>query len=136
MKAKVSMVVLSILLVFGLTINAQTPKNEKVENLVENCYNALTNNNQGVSEAGIFVSIQFKNRFPNVNDRKFVNALEKLASNSDNARISYKAQLAKIYFQNPEWFKNVKIKSILDEQEVYEQIAKKLNTIMFATTDL
>ena len=101
--------------------------------LVDNCFNALTNGNEGVKESAIFVSIQFKNRFPNENDTKFVSALDNLASNSKSARISYKAQLAKLYFQNPQWFKNVEIKSILDEQEVYEQIAKKLNTIMFAT---
>jgi len=136
MKTRITIAVLSMLLMFNVVLNAQPKKVQKMDNLIENCYNSLTNDNAGVQEAGIYISIQFKNKFPDLNDKKFVKALDNLASDSKSARISYKAQLAKIYYQNPEWFKDVKIKSILEQQEVYEEISNKLNTIMFASKDL
>ncbi len=136
MKIKISIAVLIMLILLNITLNAQPTKEQKLNNLIENCYNALTNDNAGVQEAGIYISMQFKSRYPNLNDKEFVNALDDIASDSKNARVSYKAQLAKIYFQNPEWFKNIEIKSILDEEKVYEQISNKINTIMFASNDL
>ena len=92
MKTKLSIAVFSMLLLLNLTLNAQPTKEEKINNLIENCYNTLKSDNEGVKEAGIYISIQFKNRYPKLIDKKFVRALDDLASDSKNARISYKAQ--------------------------------------------
>lgn len=123
-----------IMLLVGLTLNlnAQLENDAKVENAIENCYESLTHSNQGVAESAIFVSIQFKNKFPNKNAGKFVDALDEIASESENPRISYKAQLAKMYFNNTEWFKDIVVDSIENEQKVYEKIAETLSNKMFA----
>jgi len=133
MKTIKNIIIFSIVTLFTLNMNAQPTKSEKVKTVVENCYKSLTNDNEGVVESAIFVSIQFKNRFPEENDNIFVSALNDLAINSRNAKISYKAQLAKIYFENTELFKDIQIKSIYDDQKVYEQISEKLNSVVLAS---
>ena len=141
MKTKLSLTTLLYLAVlsvsiFALNIEAQTAqeiKEKKNENLIKNCYNALTHSNAGVVESAIFVSIQFKNKFPDADGEELIEALDEIASESKSAKISYKAQLAKMYFNNSEWFKNVEVSSIKDEQKVYENIAETLSSIMFAT---
>ncbi|MBK7104803.1 MAG: hypothetical protein IPH62_05925 [Ignavibacteriae bacterium] len=133
MKTIKNAIVLSLILLFSINLNAQPTKSEKVKTVVANCYKSLTNDNEGVVESAIFVSIQFKNRFPEENDNIFVSALNDLAINSRNAIISYKAQLAKIYFENTELFKDIQIKSIYDDQKVYEQISDKLNSVVLAS---
>ena len=133
MKTNVKIMLISLIVLFASTINAQNSPKEKIDNFKKNCKAALTHNNSGVVESAIYVSIQFKNLFPEENDKEFVNVLNELANNSDNARISYKAQLAKLYFNNRDWFKEIEIKSINSEDEVYEEIAEKVNSIIFAS---
>lgn len=133
MKTKIFYVLLLILLIISQNIDAQPTNDEKIEKIVKNCYNCLIHDNQGVVESALFVSIQFRNKFPNENTRVFIEALKELAEKSQNPRISYKAQLAKIYFKNTELFKNVEIKSIKEEKQVFEQIAKTLNNVILAT---
>jgi hypothetical protein len=127
MKSKILYTVILLVALFSLNLNAKTP----VENLKKNCYNSLKHDNEGVAESAIFVSIQFKNRFPNENDSKFIDVLEELSIESKNSRLSYKAQLAKIYFTNMDWFKNIEIKSIEDEQKIFEEIAETISNKMF-----
>ncbi|MFZ1290885.1 MAG: hypothetical protein WAR79_12390 [Melioribacteraceae bacterium] len=133
MKTIKAIVILTVILLFSQSLNAQPNENEKIKTVVENCFKSLTNDNEGVVESAIFVSIQFKNRFPEESDNIFVSALNDLAINSRNAKISYKAQLAKIYFENTELFKDIQIKSIYDDQKVYEQISEKLNSVVLAS---
>jgi hypothetical protein len=120
------------LLVVSSSLVAQPTENEKLNTLVENCTNALNHENDGVVESAIYVSLQFKNRYPEQNDKNFVQALDRIANTSENARVTYKAQLAKIYFKNSDWFSAIEVNSIFDEQEVFEKIAEKVNTVLLA----
>jgi len=132
MKAKVIYTAILLVALLNLNIKAQQPTKEKINVLIKNCYNSLTHENQGVAESAIFVILQFKNKFPYENTAQFVEALEEIAIDSENARMSYKAQLAKIYFNNHDWFSNVEIKSIENEQKVFEEIAGIISSKMFA----
>jgi hypothetical protein len=133
MKAKIIYALILALSILALQLNAQSPDTDKIERLAENCVLALTHENSGVAESAIFLSIQFKNRYPNENSKKFVEVLDDIASESKSPRISYKAQLAKIYLVNKKWFDGVEIGSIESEQKVYEEISSKINQIMFAS---
>ena len=132
MKKKIYYTLSIIVLLFIINLEAQPLRKTRTEMITENCYNSLTHKNNGVCESAIFVSMQFKNKFPSLDYEKFIDALNEIAKNSNNPVISYKAQLAKLYFKNVELFANVEIQSIKDENLVFEEIAKRINNIMVA----
>lgn len=132
MKTIKNVVVFSLVVLFTLNLNAQ-PKEKSISDLTEIVYNNLKSKSEGIAESSIFVSIQFKNKYPSVKNEIIVNALNDLAKNTSNAKISYKAQLAKIYFENIEMFNDIQIKSIYEDQKVYEQISDKLNSVVLAS---
>jgi hypothetical protein len=105
---------------------------KKIENINANCLNSLYNENKGVVESAIYVSIQFKNKFPNENVSTLVEALERIIKGNDDARIRYKAQLAKMYINNIDWFENLEVNSIEYEKEVYLSIAQTLSGKLFS----
>ena len=132
MKKKIIYTTILMISLLTLNLNAQTFDKERKEAAYENCYHSLKSENLGVIESAIFVSLQFKNRFPEMNTKKMVTVLADLATNSDSPRISYKAQLAMLYFKNSAWFEKVEVKTILDEQKTFEQIAETLNNSILA----
>lgn len=133
MKTSIKTFIFITLVFLSSTVFAQTTKQEKVDIIIENCINSLSHNNQGVIESAIFVSIQFKNKYPKADDNKFIKLLNEIARNSENPRISYKAQLAKLYFENTNLFNKIEVKSVNEEREVYKKISEKLNNIMIAS---
>lgn len=135
MKEKIIYTIVLAVTLLALNLNAQSYDSKKIDAANKNCYNSLTSENQGVAESAIFISMQFKNRFPEENTNKIMSALNELANNSENPRISYKAQLAKMYFKNTNWFKNVEVKSLYEEQKTFEQIAETLNSLIVASNN-
>lgn len=119
--------------IFALNLKAQSSDEEMLEMMAENCHNSLTHENLGIVESAIFISIQFKNKFFNKNMNEIIQELDEIASESESSRISYKAHLAKMYFNNYEWFKNVDVSSRENEQKVYEEIAETISNIMLAS---
>ena len=134
MKTKILYGLILLLSILALNLNAQTEKEDRIKSVLKNCYAALTHENAGVVESAIFISIQFKNKFPNENASKLLDALDEIVNESDSPTLTYKAQLAKIYINNSEMFNDVSVKSIKDESKVYSQISEKLNTILLATS--
>lgn len=135
MKKKIIYTAIFLITLLTLNLNAQSYDNKRIEAAYENCYQSLKSENQGVIESAIFVSMQFKYRFPEMNTNKMVRALADLATNSDIPRISYKAQLAILYFKNTAWFDKVEVKSIFDEQKTFEQIVEALNNSIIASNN-
>ncbi|MBI1933027.1 MAG: hypothetical protein HYS24_10875 [Ignavibacteriales bacterium] len=133
MKSIKNLIILSLVLLFSLNLNAQSINKKSLSELTKIVTQNLKSSSEGVAESSIFVSLQFKNRYPKADNKIIVDALNDLASNSNNAKISYKAQLAKIYFENPELFKDVKVNTIFDDQKVFEQISEKLNSVVLAS---
>ncbi len=105
----------------------------KIKSINANCLNSLLNENTFVVESAIYISIQFKNRFPKENFSKIIEVLDEITRKAESSRLSYKAQLAKIYISNANWFENIKVKSIDKEQEVYAEIAETVSAKMFST---
>lgn len=132
MRSKIIYLTILIFLILSLTLEAQQKQFKKLDLIEQNCYQSLVHENRGVSESAIFISIQFKHRFPNRNDDKFIEALEELMNNSDSPIISYKAQLARLYFKSNELFTDIAVNSIYEEQKVYGEIADKINRIILA----
>ena len=135
MKEKIIYTVVLAVTLLTLNLNGQTYDSKRINAANENCYSSLKSENQGVVESAIFISLQFKNRFPEENTKNIMKALDELASNSDNPRIGYKAQLARLYFKNTAWFKNVEVKSLEAEQKTFEQIAETLNNSIVASNN-
>ena len=131
MNKKIKIIIAAIFL-FNIGICAQSSEENYFNKLLDIIYNNLESKTEGVSESAIFVSLQLKSKYPNIDSEKFIDALEQIVENSKNAKVSYKAELAKLYFQNPDWFEKVEIKSILMEEEVYVKIAEKISSKMFA----
>ena len=132
MKTKILYTVLLFLFLVSLITKGQELSDERLQKLKSNFYYSLTHENQGVVESAIFITLQFKDRYPNEDYSKFINALDDLVLNSKNSRISYKAQLARIFLKNTDLFKNIKITNMEDEQKTFEEISKKLNSITIA----
>ncbi|MCB9248487.1 MAG: hypothetical protein H6613_08055 [Ignavibacteriales bacterium] len=135
MKEKIVYTIVLFAALLTLNLNAQTYDGKRKDAAKENCYRSLISDNQGVVESAIFISLQFKNRFPEENTNKILDALDDLAKSSEIPRISYKAQLARLYFKNTAWFKNVEVKSLYDEQKTFEQIAETLNNSIVASNN-
>lgn len=133
MKTIKSALMVSLIFLFSVNLNAQSLNGRSLSELSKIVTNNLQSNSEGVAESSIFVSIQFKNRYPNADNKIILNALNELATNSNSAKISYKAQLAKIYYENSELFKEIKINSIFDDQRVFEQISEKLNSVVLVS---
>lgn len=134
MKSKIIYGLILIFTVLTLNVNAQTTDKKKIKSVLRNCYAALTHDNVGVVESAIFISMQFKDKFPNENASKLLDAIEEIAEDGESPTLTYKAQLAKIYINNRGLFDDIVINSIQDESKVYSQISEKLNTIMLATS--
>jgi hypothetical protein len=132
MKAKIWYTFILLLALLSLNYSADNLDNKKMDLIERNCYHSLMHGNAGVKEAAIFVSIQFKNRFPNWEDEKLLEALEELVRDSDNPVISYKAQLARLYFKNNELFDEIEINSIENEQKVFNEISSRINNLKIA----
>lgn len=131
-------IIYTLVLTLTLTIVnlvAQPIEEEKTDLMAKNCYVALTHENAGVVESAIFLSMQFKNRFPSLDDNEFIEILGDIAKNSNSPVVSYKAQLARTYFKNIDLFTNIEVTSIKSENLVYEQIANKINSIMLANVN-
>lgn len=105
---------------------------KKIANINANCLNSLYHENKGVVESAIYVSIQFKNNFPNEDISTLLKALENIIIQNEDSKIIYKAQLAKMYIENSEWFNNIEINSIEQESKVYADIAQTINRKMFS----
>lgn len=134
MKSKILYGLIFLFTILTLNVNAQTADKKKITSVLRNCYAALTHDNVGVVESAIFISMQFKNKFPNENASKLLDAIEEIAEDGESPTLTYKAQLAKIYINNRALFDDIVINSIQDESKVYSQISEKLNTIMLATS--
>ena len=134
MKAKIYYTVILFLFLVSLVTKGQEYSHEKLQKMKSNFYYSLTHENQGVVESAIFITLQFKDRYPNEDYSKFINALDDLVLNSNNTRISYKAQLARIFLKNTELFKNIKITNLEDEQKTFEEISKRLNSTTLAAS--
>ena len=132
MKQKIIYALILFTALLSLNLNAQTFTGEKLESIIENCHYSLMHENIGVAEAAIFISIQFKKRYPQENDKVFLEALEELAQNSKSPVISYKAQLARIYFMNNDLFKDIEVNSIEEEQKVFGQISDRISNMRLA----
>lgn len=135
MKRKIIYTLVLTLTLTIVNLVAQPIDKEKTDLMAKNCYVALTHENAGVVESAIFLSMQFKNRFPSLDDNEFIEVLNDIAKNSNSPVVSYKAQLARTYFKNIDLFTNIEVKSIKSENLVYEQIANKINSIMLANVN-
>lgn len=132
MKAKIIYTIILVLSVLSLNYNAKPIDDEKLEIIEKNCYHSLMHLNEGIKESAIFVSMQFKNRYPEHNDDRFIETLDELVQKSESAVISYKAYLAKLYFTNNELFNDIDLSTIMEEEKAYSEISEKINRIILS----
>lgn len=99
--------------------------------IIKNCLNSLKSKNGGVVESAILETIISKSKFSVENILEIVNVLEEISVEYESDRISYKAQLAKLYITNLEWFENIDLVKNKDGKEIFAHIAKIVTSRMF-----
>jgi hypothetical protein len=133
---RIKLAIVVVLLITGTNVFANTPNTQRsFENkYISQVVYTIDNSIPSVVESSIGVLLQLKSAFPNENYSKIVDKLDDLASNGSTLSIRYKAQLARIYFNYYDHFKDIKVNSSmdLDKEQVFKMIANKIEDNTFA----
>ena len=130
MKASsMKVMVVFLLFAFSATVFSQEPKTENFINKAkENYMRSLESETHGVVESSIFVVLEMKERYPDVNYRNLVEKLNELAVEGITPMIRYKAQLASLYFDFNNMFSDLKIDSNYKENpdSYFKKLSERL----------
>lgn len=99
-------------LLFAITTNvlAQRPLSEKTfRNVVRNALYGMNSELPAIVESSLFITLQLKSRYPNEDYKKLLGKLNELAQNGSTLSIKYKAQLASLFINYYDLFKDVTI---------------------------
>jgi hypothetical protein len=109
--------------------NPQRPFEEKcIKQFVYSTDNSIP----AIVESSLGVVLQLKNVYPNQNYNRIIDKLEDLASNGPTVSIRYKAQLAKIYFNYYDLFKDIDTSDSENAEKVFKMIANTIENNTFA----
>lgn len=99
-------------LLFAIITNvlAQRPLSEKTfRNVVRNALYGMNSELPAIVESSLFITLQLKSRYPNEDYKKLLGKLNELAQNGSTLSIKYKAQLASLFINYYDLFKDVTI---------------------------
>lgn len=99
-------------LLFAIITNvlAQRPLSEKTfRNVVGNALYGMNSELPAIVESSLFITLQLKSRYPNEDYKKLLGKLNELAQNGSTLSIKYKAQLASLFINYYDLFKDVTI---------------------------
>ncbi len=125
----------AMLLVFaGSSVLAKTPAapSRIEEKFVKQIVSVMNLDYPTIVESSIFVSLQAKGKYPTADFDKVIDKLEDLAKSGSTISVRYKAQLAAIYYNYYDLFKDVKVGSISTADDVFKTIANKIENNTFA----
>jgi hypothetical protein len=130
----VKILVAIVLLSASTNVLANTPKPQKPfeDRYIKQVVYSIDNSIPAIVESSIGVLLQLKNAFPNENYSKIIDKLEDLANGGPTVSIRYKAQLAKIYFNYYELFKDVNTYNSENPDEAFKMIVNKIENNSFA----
>jgi len=97
----------------------------------ENYLKSLRSENDGVVESAVFYVVKFKIFYPGQDCSEIEAELERLASNSREPRIRYKAQLANHYLENEDWLSRIEKLDYKDADQFFAELAADLNSKIF-----
>ncbi len=116
-----------LLFAFSASVFAQKPKTEQfINKAVSNFVLAMESKNAGVVESSIFISIDLKSKFPQIDYSDLIDKLNELALKGETPTIRYKAQLASLYFNFYNMFSDIKIVDKENPDLYFKQIAERL----------
>ncbi len=81
-----------------------------------------------IVESSLYVVLQLKDKFPDENYNKLIDKFDNLVNDGPTLSIRYKAQLAKFFFTNYNFFKGIDTFNKTNPEEVFKQIANKIET--------
>lgn len=119
-----------VLLALSTTVFAQESAMQKKfrDRAVKNLVYGLGNDLPSVVESSIFVSLELKDKYPNENYGKLLDKFTDLANNGATLQIRYKAQLASLYYNYHDLFRNMPAVSKEDPDQTFRSIAQKIET--------
>jgi hypothetical protein len=126
------MFLLAVLVFSAGTTMGQRPENfTKI--VTENIVESLNHNVQGVVEASIYNSLFLAKYYPDAKMDKVVKELNKIAVESTNPSLRYKAQLAVLYISN---YGNEELKPQdykQDHSELFREISEMMKSNLLAS---
>ena len=126
----VKILVALVLLSTSTNLFAKAPKPIKSfdEKYVNQFVYSMDHNVPAIVESSLYVVLQLKDKFPNENYDKLIDRFDNLMNDGPTLSIRYKAQLAKFFFTNYNVFKGIDTFNKSDREEVFKQIANKIET--------
>lgn len=126
------MKVLTIILIItvGFAAFAQTEKS--IENAPANFIHALKSDNSGVVESAIFHTLKYKLYYPEQKTANLEKEIDKLAKDSKNETIQYKAFLASQFLENSSLLDRIEKKDYKNEAEFFKMLSEELNDHIIA----
>jgi hypothetical protein len=123
-----------VLLAASTNILANSPKPLKPfeDKCIKQVVYSIDNSIPAIVESQIRVALELKNSYPNENLSKVVDKLDDLASNGASASIRYKAQLARIYFNYFNQFKDLDTSNSENPEQIFRMIANRIESNTFA----
>ncbi|MEW6701329.1 MAG: hypothetical protein AB1298_01295 [Bacteroidota bacterium] len=130
----IKLLVAIVLLGTNTTILAQIPITEKSfqERVVKRALYGMNSEIPSIVESSLFLILEVKNRYPNEDYTKILDKLNELVSSGKTISIRYKAQLATLFFNYHEQFKEVKITENDNPDKYFRMIAGKIENNSFA----
>lgn len=124
---KMKAMALMLVFVFSTATFAQTLNQEQFINTAKaNYLRSLKSDVNGVVESTIFILIEMKERYPELNYNNVVEKLDELVSEGNTPTIRYKAQLASLYIKYTNVFAGLKIKDKSNPDGYFKELSNRL----------
>jgi hypothetical protein len=129
-------VALALIIVSGAVAQpeAAESKGMKPELVMKNFENSLQwNDYPGIVESTVYNIVIYKNRFPGLDYSELAESLQRVAEDSKDLAISYKAQLAYIYLNNSSKIGLTLDQTLPSDEYVFKQISEQLEEKLLAS---
>jgi hypothetical protein len=124
--------VFALVLALVSIAGAQTPEksnaNTSFPTLLKSFQLSLKSDVPGIVESTIYNLVQCKSVFPDRDYSKFNRTLDEIAGRTDDAKIAYKATLAKLYLMYGAQFQDPTVFDYTDHEKAFQQVADQLAT--------
>ena len=122
------MIMAALLGIFTKTAFSQEQKSQEyLEKAIVAYEHSLDFKMPSVVESAIYNVIVMKKFYPDEDYSDLVDTINDLVADGKTPTLRYKAQLASLYFEYPQLFKNIEFKNTKEKPEFYfKQISEKL----------
>ena len=124
---KTGWTLLLFLILFGCAVQPRVHEEPPLELARRNYLKALQHpSNPPMVESAIFHVVKLKLFFPGEDCREITRELERLIHDGQTASIRYKAYLAKMFINNPEWLLEIRKQDYKDGNRFFAMLNEEL----------